>query len=440
MMTPNTALFAEFVKAARGTANLTQDNLHEQGGPYRQMQGKVENGELHELDTTLLMQYDRAYGWPRGYAAAVAQAAAYASGELADGLPDEGRPHLASLYKPDMRSFASPVLGFNAATGRPVGADVPVLTNISFDVLRAIVDSRAGTTLLDINVGDQHSLHEVAHGELAVERQRKLYRTTAPGEGALAYGVGSCDPIAVDPFTDLTGMADARRLARGLLGLTSSNHTTIERAAVTFLAIAAFGTDPFDTIAAIASGGPLLTEFTAFWETFRDEHSLGAHLTQPDREACRLLDGLGRARVSALDLKIGPHVEGHKRKPTYSAPATMRSLVLTEPGQDCVVFYDSAVAPETPLCLNNSSIAAALTVYRAPTSEVRYSSPARMAPAYLPDHVLMQRSIGIAPDVSDLTLVAHHHRDQLDTLTNLFGRYAVFCESGTATVVWIPAA
>lgn len=440
-MTPNTAPFAEFVKASRSTAGLTQDNLHERGGPYRQMQGKVENGELHELDTPLLMQYDRAYGWPRGYAAAVAEAAAYASGDLPDGLPDENRPHLASLYKPDMRSFASPIIGFNAATGRPVGDDRPILTNISFDVLRAIVDSRAGTTLLDINVGDQHSLHEVAHGDLAAKRRRKLYRTTAPGEGPLAYSVGSCDPIAIDPLTDLDNMADARQLARGLLGMRSlSPAPTIEGAAVTFLAIAAFGKDPFDTITAIASGGPLLTEFIAFWETFRDEHSLGAHVTRPDRQACRLLDGVSQARVSALDLRISPPDEGRQRKPTYSPPTTMRSLVLTEPGQDRVVFYDSDTAPETPLCLNNSSIAAALTVYRVPTSEVRYSSPARMAPDYLPDGVLMRRSIGIATDVSDLTLVAHHRRDQLDTLTNLFGRYAVLCESGTAIVVWIPAA
>lgn len=91
-MTSNTPVFAEFIKSARSEASLTQDNLNERGAPYRQMQGKVENGELHELESSLLAQYDRAFGWPRGYAGAVAQAAAYGCGDLAGSVLDEENP------------------------------------------------------------------------------------------------------------------------------------------------------------------------------------------------------------------------------------------------------------------------------------------------------------------------------------------------------------
>lgn len=448
MVTPNTPPFAEFVKAARSTVNLTQDMLNERGAPYRQMQGKVENGELHELEPPLLAQYDRAYGWPRGYAGAVAQVAAYGCGDLAgNALGDEDRPHLAALYEPD-RYNAPPALGFDPATGRPVYPTRPILTNIAFETLRAIVDSRAGTTLLDINAADEQSLREVTVGTVARERQRVLYRT-APGEGPLANISHLAEPIAIDPLTDLTNMVEARRLAQALLAIYPSTDTTLERAAFTFLAIAAFGKDPFVTITALLSGGPLrlqggplLTEFAAFWETFRDQDSVHADLAQPDLQACRLLAGLSAARTSALGLEIGTFYEDHQRTAKYSRPTTTRNWHLAVAEQDSLVLYDSLTAPETPACLNNAAIAAVLSVYRAPVTASTGGSTGFRGSwpvfAYLPDPLLMVRSIGIAPDVDDLTLVAHHQHDRLDTLTNLFGRYAVYCESSTATVVWIP--
>lgn len=443
-MTSNTPYFAEFIKAARNTANLTQDMLSERGAPYRQMQGKVENGELHELEPPLLAQYDSAYGWPRGYAAAVAQAAAYSSGDLTGSVLDDGdRPTLADQYKPD-RSNNPPALGFNPATGQPVWPTRPILTNIGFQTLKAIIDSRAGTTLLDINAVDESSLRDVATGPIATERHRMLYRT-APGEGTLTDISHLAQPIAIDPLTDLTNMVEARRLSQALLAIYPDTDTTVEKAAFTFLAIAAFGKDPFITITALLSGGPLglpgggslLNEFTAFWDTFRDRENIHADLMKPDLNACRLLAGLSAARTSALSLEIGAFYPGHQRTAKYSPPTTTRSEDLALPSQDSLVLYDSHTAPEAPVCLSNAAIGAVLSVYRAPALKFRKGE--RPTFPYLPDPLLMVRSIGITPDVDDLTLVAHHRRDQLDTLTNLVGDYAVYCESGMATVVWIPA-
>lgn len=444
-MTSNTPVFAEFIKSARSEASLTQDNLNERGAPYRQMQGKVENGELHELESSLLAQYDRAFGWPRGYAGAVAQAAAYGCGDLAGSvLDEENPPTLAGLYEPG-RFNSPPTLGFNPSTGHPVWPTRPILTNIDFQALRAIVDSRAGATLLDINAADEQSLRDVATGHVAQERHRVLYRT-APGEGTLSDISHLAQPIAIDPLTDLTNMGEARRLAQALLAIYPRTDTTVEKAAFTFLAIAAFGKDPFITMTALLSGGllgmptggPLLNEFTAFWDTFRSRDNIHADLVNPDLNACRLLAGLSAARTSALSLEIGAFYQGHQRTAKYSPPTTMRNAQIALAAQNILVLYDSRTAPETPVCLNNAAIGATLTVYRAPALKLRKGE--RPTFSYLPDPLLMVRSIGIAPDVDDLTLVAHHQRDQLDTLTNRVGNYGVYCESGTATVVWIPDA
>ena len=155
-MTPNTTFFADFIKGARTTANLTQDNLHDRGASYRQLQGRIENGDLIELEDGVLAAYDRAYGWPLGYAAAVAQAAAYASGaeapavNLAEGGNEGGHPGmaghparntLAALYEPGRHS-APPAIGFDPATGRAVYIGPGILTNIAFRELQAVLNSR----------------------------------------------------------------------------------------------------------------------------------------------------------------------------------------------------------------------------------------------------------------------------------------------------------
>ena len=67
-----------------------------------------------------------------------------------------------------------------------------------------------------------------------------LYRT-APGEGPLTNISHLAKPIAIDPLTDLTNMVEARRLSQALLAIYPDTDTTVEKAAFTFLAIAAFG-------------------------------------------------------------------------------------------------------------------------------------------------------------------------------------------------------
>lgn len=437
-MIPSTTHFAGFIKAARSNFEVTQDGLHGRGAPYRQMQGKIENAELPELDEVALQQYDHAYGWPRGYAAAVAQCAAYWCGELvSDALADHpDRPTLAAQYEPEC--YCAPAtLGFDPSTGDPVTVGRPLLTNIAFADLRGIVDSRSGPLLLDVNVTDERCARAVAAGELARERRRVLYRTAA-GEGSLAEIGHLAEPIAIDPLTGLSTMKEARRLARILLSIYPATATTVERAAFTFMAIAAFGKDPFITITALLTGAPVSADFAEFWRDFRDLDSVDADLAQPDLQACGLIAGLRSARMATADIEIGmPH--GHPRTPRYTRPRTVRADELVSATNDSVVFYDSLTAPETPVCVNSMGIGAAMTIYRFP-SEYSHTSSRGVLCGPMPDPDLMVRSIGIASDVDDLSILARHEYDRLATLTNLFGRYAVYSNDGTASVVWLPYA
>jgi hypothetical protein len=375
------------------------------------------------------------YGWPRGYAAAVAQVGAYGNClvEPVQGLADRS---LAELYDP-AGYRASPAIGFDPATGQPVGIDCATLTNIAFAELLAVIDSRNGATLLDTQLLDDRTRRPIIDGPSNGARPRTFYRMT-PDEGRLP---GPATAMALDALTDVTTLAEARQLAQGLLEIRPAR-TTVERAAFTLLAIAAFGGDPFTTIRLLQEYGPLLTpsrynlppdftEFMTFWDEFRKRHDGSAELAAPDLEALRLLDELSRSRESAKSIDMGPPTSEGPRFGRSVLPATIRALMLTdgERDQDPFIFYDGDLAPGIPVYFNNVASGATLTIYR-----VReLPGLARLSNLYL-----CRRSIGITADVDDLTIVKHHRRDHTDTLTNQFGRYAVLCESGRARAVWLP--
>lgn len=447
-MTPNTTYFADFIKGARVAANLTQDNLHDRGATYRQLQGRVENGEPTDLEHGMLAGYDRAYGWPRGYAQAVARVGAYATGAevppallgyaRADQPEPEGWPPnltLASLCEPG-RYSASAAIGFSAEHGHAVYLTYGVLTNLAFPDLAPVLNSRSGTVLLDTQVLDERSVSELdttVHRDGA--RPRTFYRLAAD-EGPLAQSRFVVTPIALDTLTDITRLYEARQLAQALLEMFPAAGTTVERAAFTFLAVAAFGEDPFTTIRQLlnANGEYLKAhEFLNFWASFCERCDVSQELAaNPDLDALHLLDGLSRAREAAKAIDIGgPPMSRAQRSARPDLPQTVRVLMLTDADEqrDNIIFYDSTLAPQTPVCFNIIAGGATLAIYRVRDGQrlTQLSSP-----------LAIYRSIGVAPHADDLALVAQHRIDRVETLTNKFGPYAILCESGRATVVWMP--
>lgn len=366
---PNTALFGDFIKTARAEADLTQESLHDRGGAYRQMQGRIESGDPFELDGNVLIGYDRVYEWPRGYAAAVAQAAAYASGaEQPD--PDLFGRTLAALYEPG-RDF--PALGFDPATGRAVYTDFALLTNVSFSDLLPVVDSRSGATLLDTQLLDGKMLNATFPSDTTGDRRTTFYRLTRSRLPADPFASLSSDgdgrpvtPIALDALTDLTTLDSARRLAGALLELQTAR-TTVERAAFTFVAVGAFGQDPFTTIRHLQGAGfsalrsgriyPELNDFSTFWTSFCERHEASADQATPDLEALGLLDELNAARNSAKSIDVGTPTSTEPRLGSGVLPATVRPpMLLSVDGlkhEDLFVFYDSDDAPRIPLFFNS---------------------------------------------------------------------------------------
>lgn len=442
-MVPNTPAFAEFIRLARSHAALSQEQLHERGGPYRQLQGWIEGADPDHADLAagVLDSFDRAYGWPHNYTTAVAELSAYTDPtapwmpqspfggvDVAVGCPVKTTT-FAALYRPD--SFKSPpAIGFDPATGAPVFLEGPLLTNIAFKHLRGIVNSRSGTTVVDTNIVDPESFQVLTAGEMARERSTHLYRA-APLTGF------ACDveivPIVVDPVSDLTRIEEARELAQALMKLRPGVYTTVERAAFTFLAVAAFGQDPFVTITQYLTNDITGENFRTFYKEFLDPGTGGPALASPDRIAFDLLDGLMTARISVTGVQIGPCKPGVQRRATYTAPTTIRNLVLTDSPEDNLVLYDSDVAPELPLCISHASVGAALSFY--------VTKPSRGGVGFtpVPDPHLLHYSIGIAHDAADRALLAAgSDHGSLGTLTNFVGGHALYCDGGRARVVWIP--
>ncbi|MEE3755231.1 helix-turn-helix domain-containing protein [Mycobacterium intracellulare] len=450
LLTPQ---LSTFIRDARAYYGLSQEQVAARGGPRRQMQGWIENADREEVTGTTLAGFDCAYQWPTGYTAAVARNFFEVHGaELNPALvgdeadaavlhPDSTHHHPHSIRKTlaawrnsaaaNQYSKDFTCLGFNPEEGKPVHQTGALLTNIDFRNLHAVFNPEQGTTIIDTQVIDDASIHIAAGVDTA----------ECFSAGQIRPGYRVMKRIAVDPLTDLYDMAEARRLAQALMTLRPGVRTTVERAAFTFLAIAAFGGDPLVTITHLKIGPSMLTlkpaqpglrqDFINFWQAFYSPDVAGPALAEPDLAACDLLAGVLAARDSALKVQIGnPH--GGRRKPTYEAPVTLRSSALLD-AAPAVVFYDSASAPELPTCIAHQGHSLATTFYRA--TDPAQSGGGPFTPTV--DPVMLRRSIGIAT-AHDLAVLSQHDRERMGTLTNFTSGFAVYCDAGRARRVWIP--
>jgi len=454
-MVQNTAYFADFIRKARATAGLTQDQVHERGATYRQLQGRIEGGDAIELEAAALAAYDTAYGWPSDFAAAVARVGAYSTGidtlapNLIDGQLDPADAAtvsgstgslLSALYDPGRRISVT-ALGFDPGTGRAIYSGWGILTNFAFRALRAVLDVRPGATLLDTQLLDATQVRSIV-GNHDAPRPRNFYRLGSDDNPLAEYG-HLITPLALDPLKDLTTLRDARALAQALLDQSGRVETTVDRAAFTYLAIAGFRSDSLSTITHIQEtggvilhhGDPKSAAFGEFWAAFRERHQASADLASPDLAALQLLNGVFRARELAKAIDIGtPSSEGD-RLGRNTLPKIVRPLLLltADAESDTVIFYDNDVVPQAPIVF---------AVAGGPTA-TRTFFRVRTVPGHLgrlTDPRLTYGSVGIAADADDLSVVARHQADHVDTLTNQVGRFGVFCVSGRASVVWIPEA
>lgn len=419
------------------------------------MQSRIEGGDPVELEDNVLASYDRAYRWPRDYAAAVATVGMFSEGvePLAQNLIDgelhptdagaTGRsaPGLLSALRDPNRTSGPPTLGFDPTTGRAVYYGCGMLTNVPFHDLRGVMDSRSGATVLDTRLLNRQLARSIVYDTDGSPRQVPLYRVGSD-EDVLDEFAGYLTRIALDPLKDITTLKAARIFARALLEVsTTAVDTTVESVAFTFLAIAAFSGDTLTTVNRVLEWGghpgpeTHAAAFRDFWSEFRSRHHAGAKLALPSFAALRLLDGFSRAQESGKIIDIGsaPVEDEHNRLGRNVLPEVKRPEVLLAEttDTDTVIFYNGDVAPETPIAFNVAAPGWALAFYQVT------QPPGLLG---LSHSHLTYRSIGIASDTDDLSVIAHHRADRVDTLTNQVGRFAVFCDSGRASVVWLPPA
>ena len=468
-----TAHLSRFLRDARTFHDLSQEKVHDRGGPYRQMQGWLENGDRDDVDATVLRSFDEAYQWPRGYTEALAR---IGEGELgrqprqintALAASDEDalytRHHddttrslktLAALYDPT-DEWHPLTIGYDPVTEAPLGPEGPTLTNIDFNDLLPIVHGWSRNTIIDTNISTDTAAARLTNNGITALKARstQAYRTGPEPDNR-------AQPIAIDALSDLCDMNSARRLAAALMNVYPNVGTTIERAAFTFMVIAAFGGDPLVTITHLKAGLPppttpaadgTPTHFEDFWQDFYDPLHDGPELAQPDLAACDLLAGILNARDSLIRFTIGNYYGlPRRRRPSNEPVTTIRGETLLprhgnpqNPGPgNAIIFYDSRTAPEIPLCLDSLAPGHSLTFYEALALD-ESDQPGRRRPHHPPPSIdipAVHHSIGVASSAADLKILAHGSHE-LGTLTNYDREtgVAIYCPNRRrAELLWIP--
>lgn len=474
-MPRNTQWFATYLRETRERLGWTQQQVADQGGPYRQLQGTMEGNGEPELRSHILELIDRAYGWPTAYALGLAELGEYAHDSersLPDCLNGGERDQAAlgpgprsrvyktfsALYEepsPERNTYRLGFVGFDVNSGEPVHLDGPVLTNVAFNILWPMILARHGVSTIDTNVTTAETrdrLSRVASdGRTAGVAQKRLRIFSVGVEGP---DLG--ESIVFDPLKDITTLAEAKHLAANLLAVRPAVQTSAVRAGFTFLGIAASGEDPLLCLTELSrpfegSGSiEFASRFNKFWrDSFYDPANAGPTLASPDRTACELLAGVLAARDRTMNVRLSDKKPGEQRTIQFE-----RVKVVTPEQMSCesqgpsLIFYDSKVIPELPVVQSAMQPTEALTFHC-----VNYTAPrlnklvegrfvlgqSDMSPRFgkYPYH-----RIGIATDADDRDIVAEHNPYDLCTLTNYVkgtdGGQAIFCQGGRARRIWIP--
>ncbi|KDE96846.1 hypothetical protein Y900_029885 [Mycolicibacterium aromaticivorans JS19b1 = JCM 16368] len=455
--TPNTPAFANFLQETRDYFRFSQQKVADAGGPHRQLQAALEKGEEPEASSGVLLMFDQAYGWPRGYTQAVAELGVYQqtfdqppalAGDEHDrrafldyrGQPEHTVGHatktFAALYRNadhDSRTGAA-YLGFFSDTGQPCYLDGPVLTNVGFNVLYPMLLSRHGITTIDIHVTDDETLDKLrflTSGEMAegVGHNKVHWYRIGTNRSAL----GSASTIAIDPLAGITTLSAAKLLAAELLRLRPHVPTTPLQAGYTFLAVVAFGEDTFTTLTELKRQGTDLkarefaARFAEFWEKFYDPQA-GPDVAEPDRYACDLLSGVMFARSNGMEMSIGDY--SGRQYPRYDFARTVsQGSLMASDRPPAIIIYDGHHAPELPTVQSLQWPTTALTFYKVDLGSTGVPHPSVGNYPYM--------RVGIT-SADDRAVVAHRDPKTVGTLTNYVGGQAIYCTGNSAHRVWIP--
>ncbi|QFS94619.1 hypothetical protein FIV07_27990 (plasmid) [Mycobacterium sp. THAF192] len=464
-MTTNSEWFAQYLRGTREHFELSQQAVAAAGGPHRQLQAAIENGDEPEISSNVMSMFDRAHRWPVGYTQALAELGEYLlTGELSDtllggerdqeaytdrygdrGMRPRVRKTLSALYDSGsglgLSTGAAP-LGFDPESGAVSYLEGPLLTNIGLEQLLPMMLARDGVTTIDVGLlsGDsERAIREYVSGYMMQGAGQNQIPVCRVGVDEPSYATS----MILDPISEITSLAEAKRFAADLLRLRPEVATTAVRAGYTLLAIAAFGEDPLVTLTQLKrrggddSGRQFAARFAAFWETFYDPAEAGPDLAHPDTSVCDLLAGVLAGRDECLQVQISPAV-GQPSRPRYERRHAVKAgESLSDEKLPLVMFYDGNIVPELPIVQSRMWPTRALTFYAAQLSasaDPHGATGGEVRPQFGGSPYFR---IGITA-ADDRDVVAHHDRYTLGTLTNYVAGQAIYSDSGRARRVWIP--
>ena len=344
----NTAEFAEFVKNARGAS--TQEQINNAGGPVRQTQSRIENGEDFEITKGMLDMLDKAHKRPPGFFDAILQTE---------------NPVPASFNERCYRDAQfTPIVGYHAQTGyaHELPRRLQVTTGpFGFYPLFGMLNTPGiGTVLVDIATLRNHADGATDLPELLDrwgQRHPKSTPWTTVPELHLHHGFR---PLIIDPLSAVSTLGQARDLVRRItnptLGRSTDMDNATEHLAVT-VALTAYlaksqAMTTYQVLDQLTEMHELKSRGSRFGghdpvrealDRFFSSGQLPATYRSPTEEIHRLLAGLQRLKTAFTHLEfMDPSVP-----PNVVTPPVTDFKALASSGP-ALIIYDGRQTPEFP--------------------------------------------------------------------------------------------
>lgn len=336
----NTEGFGRRVLAARG--QRSQTDVDQQGGPYRQLLSRIENGDDIDITDATLTKIDTALHWTPGFAEALLYATQPAP-DAPEQLREAEHPHH--------------LLGYTRH-GEAIEGTNFIVCNLAFYALFPMLAARSTATLIDINAVSPSSIGMVEicdSGALAKLIEQWPGRTTRTGVLADDPRLGGADlePIAIDPIRGLESLTAARRLAKLAI---AANGNQYKGPAPSELGLTLFAKAIQLTTGSTRNGHELLTANStpdSFWKHFINQSGIHEVPLAP-ADCSWAFKGILEASDMMIDLHAAPNLPTQAEKAAAEYENGYRPDVNSYP--ECLVEIVNQPTPAAPADLHGALI------------------------------------------------------------------------------------
>ncbi|WP_342314761.1 hypothetical protein LIX17_25250 (plasmid) [Mycobacterium avium subsp. hominissuis] len=375
----NTPAFGKAVREQRG--DRTQTEIANLGGPYRQLQGRIEKGDHIEVPDKALRQFDVAFGWAPGTAATILRGSQ-------KGLVAAPPPRIAVG-----------ALGYDAETGQAVEFPARLRTTLAPGDLVDAICSWPGIVVADTQVFDSPDrsalrglpgrLPEwVLKSEIGPTGQRLASQWGAGADDRVALTVGvqcaGIDSVAIDPIPGMTNSEQASRLIAAVRDIRPDSTSVAGREleiSHTLLQLACQRPHPERHRRALLTverpflrtDDVLYEPLSPSWKEFLDQAETTLPMEYAAPSVAALLSGLTTARDNSIDIILDksttPARIAKREVPTVIFPQDLSAGTL--------LLHDAEVSPELPAVVTWATDHPVLVIAQkpAPTFSKRLSQP-----------------------------------------------------------------